>query len=40
MLTRTKVALAGIALILIVVSAAQSAGQLYMTDIIFNWLNR
>jgi hypothetical protein len=40
MLTRAKVALAAIALILIAVSAAQSAGQFYMADIIFSWLNR
>ena len=39
MLIRTKVAIAA-ALILSAVSAAQLAGQLYLTDIIFNWLNR
>jgi hypothetical protein len=40
MLTRTKVTLAAIALILLAISAAQSAGQFYMADIIFKWLNR
>jgi hypothetical protein len=39
MSNRTKVALA-VVLILITVSAAQAAGQLYLADIIFNWLNR
>jgi|HubBroStandDraft_2_1064218.scaffolds.fasta_scaffold601255_2 hypothetical protein len=39
MSTRTKVALAA-ALVLSAVSAAQLAGQFYLTDIIFNWLNR
>jgi hypothetical protein len=39
MLTRTKVILAA-ALIVSAVSAAQAAGQLYLADIVFNWLNR
>jgi hypothetical protein len=41
MLTRTEVALAA-ALILgaVTVIAAQAAGQLYLADIIFSWLNR
>jgi hypothetical protein len=39
MLTRTKGALAA-ALILSAVSAAQLAGQIYLADIVFNWLNR
>jgi membrane protein DedA with SNARE-associated domain len=38
-LTRTNVALA-VTFILGAVSAAQAAGQLYLADIIFNWLNR
>jgi hypothetical protein len=38
-LTRTNVALA-VTCILGAVSAAQAAGQLYLADIIFNWLNR
>jgi hypothetical protein len=37
---RTKVALVTAALIVIAVGAAQAAGQLYLADVIFNWLNR
>jgi len=40
MLSRTKVALVAVALILCAVSAAQMAGQFYLADTIFNWLNR
>jgi hypothetical protein len=40
MLPRTKVALVAAALILTAVSAAQTAGQLYLADVIFNWLRK
>ncbi len=40
MLTQTKIALVAVALILTAVSAAQMAGQLYLADIVFNWLSR
>jgi hypothetical protein len=40
MLTRTKVALAAALILAVTVSAAQAAGQLYLADIMFNWLYR
>jgi hypothetical protein len=38
MSTRTKVALAVI--LILGVSAAQAAGQLFLADVVFDWLNR
>ena len=40
MLIRTKVVLAVTLIILGAISAAQAAGQLYLADIVFNWLSR
>jgi hypothetical protein len=38
MSTRTKIALA--VFLILGVGAAQAAGQLFLADIVFNWLNR
>ena len=40
MMARTKVALAAALIILTAVGVAQAAGQLYLADIVFNWLTR